>query len=322
MHGCLRWWQVGLHNDDATAISYASGIVSNSQCSLDTSNARAQVSGNTVRFSVPLSFKTSFWGLKTVYVLALDSGNLSSGWNTATTWTIPNSNVPPQPTSASPSSGLGATQTFTFGFNNPSGGLSISTASVLFNTGVSANNACYITYATGQIGLLNDAANATTYGLPGTAQTLSNSQCSIDLSTAGVSTSSYSYSTSLTMTVPITFSASFAVTKSIYGYGAMGSLSSGWITLGSWSVPSANTPPIAYPATSAYYGTYSFYDAAGAKTIGTALILINTGINSSGACYLQYSTGRLGLLNDNATAILYGTSSNSSLSNSQCTLSS
>ena len=55
---------------------------------------------------------------------------------------------------------------------------------MLFNTTLSRVNGCYLSYiaADNQLSLVSDAGNSSTSGHPGETGTVSNSQCSVDLS--------------------------------------------------------------------------------------------------------------------------------------------
>jgi hypothetical protein len=86
---------------------------------------------------------------------------------------------------------------------------------MLFNTSLSAVNGCYLRYSAGdnQLMLLSDNGTAWgTPGHPGTTGTLSNSQCSVDLSTTTVVASG----NTLTVSPTITFNSGFQTGVRIY----------------------------------------------------------------------------------------------------------
>jgi hypothetical protein len=62
---------------------------------------------------------------------------------------------------------------------------------------------------------------------------LGNSQCSVGMQSVALTLSG----TNLTLSLGITFSAGFAGAKNIYANGLGTSLSSGWQTMGTWTVP-------------------------------------------------------------------------------------
>jgi len=106
---------------------------------------------------------------------------------------------------------------------------------VLFQTSLVGQSACYAVYvrATNVITLYNDAGTAVAgTGTPGTAGTLSNSQCSINTLTSSASGSG----NSLTLTLALTFKPAFAGAKNAYMVVANSSnVSSGWQAKGVWT---------------------------------------------------------------------------------------
>jgi len=98
--------------------------------------------------------------------------------------------------------------------------------------------------------LYNDAGASGTSATLGTAGTLSNSQCSINAGTATVTTSGMN----LTLNLPVTFTAAYAGAKSVYMYAAGSSAASGWLPMGSWTVP---VPPAALSVASTHSGSFT-----------------------------------------------------------------
>jgi hypothetical protein len=82
---------------------------------------------------------------------------------------------------------------------------------------------------------LNDAG--TTWSAPvapGTAITLSNSQCSVNVGAASMTASGVD----LILNLPVTFTSAYNGSKGIYMYAASaGGTASGWTDQGSWLVP-------------------------------------------------------------------------------------
>jgi hypothetical protein len=66
----------------------ASGSIENANCRLTGAGFAVTGSGNTVTFTLPLTFKTAFAGTKRLYVAAGDAGGLSTGWVNAGSWTV------------------------------------------------------------------------------------------------------------------------------------------------------------------------------------------------------------------------------------------
>jgi hypothetical protein len=97
-------------------------------------------------------------------------------------------------------------------------------------------NSClaYYNRTTNQLFLFNDAGTAAlapaTLGGTGT---LSNSQCSIGVAAATVSTSG----NNLTLNLPVTFTAAYTGAKTTYMYAAGSTAASGWQSMGTWTAP-------------------------------------------------------------------------------------
>jgi hypothetical protein len=108
---------------------------------------------------------------------------------------------------------------------------------VLIHQQLQGANSCYLYYTKegNRLYLHNDAANALTAPLtPGGAGTISNSQCLVNGSTYSVTASA----NTVTLNLTITFTASFAESKNVFGYADdLGGLVSGWHILGTWTAP-------------------------------------------------------------------------------------
>jgi hypothetical protein len=118
--------------------------------------------------------------------------------------------------SVTPSAGYGITQQFSFVASSTSGAGDLAFVYMLFNPTVTRLNGCYLTYvASGnQLSLLSNDGATSTSGHPGAIGTLSNSQCSVDLSTTMVSASG----NTLTVSPMITFQSGFTPGLNIYMY--------------------------------------------------------------------------------------------------------
>jgi hypothetical protein len=113
--------------------------------------------------------------------------------------------LPPAPVSVTPSSGSGASQTFTFVFTDPNGASDIASTQIDIGAAQAAANACHLSY-TPASNLISLASNAGTWqtGLAvGSAGTSQNSQCAINEGASSVSASG----TSLTLNLALSFSA-------------------------------------------------------------------------------------------------------------------
>jgi hypothetical protein len=105
----------------------------------------------------------------------------------------------------------------------------------LINGPLDSAHGCYVYYAlaSNALYMVNDAASAFTAPLtPGSAGTLSNSQCTLN----GAGSSASGSGNTLTLALSISFTPAFAALQNIYGYALdSGGHVSGWQTLGSWT---------------------------------------------------------------------------------------
>jgi hypothetical protein len=139
-------------------------------------------------------------------------------------------------TSVTPSSGSGLSQTFTFAASSVDGYLDVQGGHVLFNSSLSGTHACwlYIERGGGRLWLASDDASGWNFIYPGTASTIQNSQCSI----SGSSYKANGSGNTVTVTVDITFTSSFAGTKTIFMEAiSMENADSGYEKKGTWTVP-------------------------------------------------------------------------------------
>jgi hypothetical protein len=227
-----------LENDGGTGVSAgvtpgSSSQVSNSQCTLKGTGSSYTASGNTGTLSVALTFSGSFTAQKNVYLLAGESNGTNSGWIQKGTWGV--SQGPPSVVSLSPSSGSGATQTFTAAYSDPNGAADLTSARILFNTSVSAASACYVLYypASNLLYLENDGGTGVSAGVtPGSSSQVSNSQCTLK----GTGSSYTGSGNTGTLSVALMFSGSFTAQKNVYLLaGESNGTNSGWIQKGTWT---------------------------------------------------------------------------------------
>ncbi len=227
--------------------------------------------------------------------------------------------------SLSPTSGSGATQTFTAAASDPNGAEHLATVRVLVNSNISGVNACYVVYYPGsnQLHLYNNAGTTFSAAVtPGSSAQVSNSQCM--LSGAG---SSYSMSgNDGTLAVALTFSGSAPENVYLESTDRTGA-SSGWVQKGTWGVsaglPAAVSlsPNAGAGTTQTFTGVYS--DPNGAADFATVRMLFNSSLNGVNACYVVYNrvVNGLYLANDAGTLLAPITpGSSAQVSNSQCTL--
>jgi len=224
-----------LKNDAGTALSAgvtpgSSATVSNSQCTLSGTGSSYSTSGNSATMNVALTFSSAFAAsAKNIYLYASEKNGTNSGWVQKGSWFI----SPPTVVSVTPSSGTGASQTFTAVYSDPNGAANISAAYVLFNTAISSANACYLQYipSSNLLYLKNDAGTGLTAGIaPGSSGTISNSQCTV----SGTGSSYVTLANSATLKVAITFTGT--TSENIYLYAAdKNATNSGWVQKGGWT---------------------------------------------------------------------------------------
>ena len=307
------------------------GSLANSQCGVNLASSTAEVSGSHLTLGLAMTFAARYAGAKNVYMYAAN-GSVNSGWQARGAWTVPAPAATLTADSVMPSSGGAASQTFALQYSDSNGGADISTAWVYITASFSGNsaNSClgYYARSTNTLYLLNDAGNGWgSGGTVGSAGSLSNSQCSVNLgsSSAGVS------ATHLTMNLAMTFAAGYAGAKSVYMYAANGSANSGWQMRGTWTVPglpAAVTADSVAPGNGSGFSqtfTLQYSDSHGAGDISTAWVYITSSFSTSAAnsCLVYYAqaTNTVYLLTDAGNVWGSGAAGSAgSLSNSQCSV--
>jgi hypothetical protein len=198
------------------------------------SASSVSVSGNVLTLNLAIGFQSGFAGAKNVYGGAQSSGGTSTGLQPLGAWTVAVTNQAPQAVSVSPSSGSGASQTFTFVYTDVNGAPDLGSAQAMINASNSGVSSCYVWVApvTGTIWLAGDAGNWPASLTLGTSGTLQNSQCSVNVGSSSATVSGNTYTLNLVMT----FASGFSGAKNIYSYAAnLTELNSGWQTVGAWT---------------------------------------------------------------------------------------
>jgi hypothetical protein len=195
-------------------------------------------SGNSFTLNLPVTFQAGYAGVKSIYMYAVDiSGTTSGSWQQLGTWTVPNAPNVPASIAVTPSSGSGLTQTFTLQYSDTSGASSLQSVWAWFGTSSTTVNSCLLSYsvAGNQLNLLNSADTAFMPATLGTATTLQNSECSLNVAAATVASSG----NTLTLNLPMTFLSSYAGAQSVYLYAidVLGATSGSWQHFGIWTVP-------------------------------------------------------------------------------------
>ncbi|HTC33301.1 MAG TPA: hypothetical protein VK724_08015 [Bryobacteraceae bacterium] len=255
----------------------------------------------------------------------------SSGTNSSAVWSFTTSkSAVPSIVSVMPNGQSGASQTFTLQYSDTAGASSLQSVWVWFTaTFGNAANSCLLSYqpATNQIYLDNDAGTASSSALVGTSTTLTNSQCSVNMST----TTAVLNGDTLTLSPAITFQAGYAGAKSIYMYAAdLLGASRGWQKLGTWSVPAGPGVATAVSVTptsgSRFSQTFTlqYSDTSGASNLQSVWVWFTAAFGDpASSCLLSYqpATNMVSLDNDAGMASVSATAGTSAtLENSQCSI--
>jgi uncharacterized repeat protein (TIGR01451 family) len=307
----------------------SAGTLANSQCTLNGTGSSASGSGQTLTLVVSLSATTAFLvGTQQLTMAAQDSEGVASGWQDRGTWT-PGADTPPTADSVTPNAASGPNQTFvlTYSAHNGRGYTDLNTTFARFY-GLNSNaNGCEVKYylPLNLIFLANDAGTTFEGGLKaGTAGTLANSQCTVNLAGSSASGSGQT----LTVTLSVSAKAAFTGSMPIY-MAAIDSedTKSGWQLRGTWNT--VDTPPTADSVTPNASGglnqtfalNYSVHNGLGYSDL--AWVYVRGNLETNG-CEVRYTPGSNGLylLNDAATAWLgpLAPGSTGTLANSQCTV--
>jgi hypothetical protein len=200
---------------------------------MNAANSTVIVSGTQVLITLELTFNSTFFGPKNIYMIAAE-GVISSGWTTVGTWTATGGS--PSVISSSPNAGAGTLQTFVFTVSDSSSQVNVTGLSMLFTTGAPTNiaNACYLVYdrRTSLIGLWDNTGNTTlaTKGL-GSSTTMQNSQCAVGFTSGAISGTAFQFSIQIQFTKP-----AFAGLKSIYLQTNEPNINSGFVYQGTFTV--------------------------------------------------------------------------------------
>jgi len=210
------------------------GIATNSQCTMNAANSTIVLGGTQLVITLDLTFNSTFFGAKNIYLYASETFT-NSGWTAVGTWTVTGGAA--SANSVSPNSGSGSSPTFVFTVTDSSSQTNLTGTTMLFTTGAPTDiaNACYLVYnrPAATIGLWDNTGNTTlsTKGL-GSSGNLLNSQCAVGFTVTFVSGDSIQFSIQLVFNTT-----NFAGLKSIYLEANEPNTNSGFVYQGSWTVP-------------------------------------------------------------------------------------
>ena len=307
------------------SIAPGSGSQQNTQCTLSGTGSSVSVAGTVLTLNLSITFQTAFNGSRNIYMQAADAF-ASNTWQQVGSWTVPANSL--AIVSVTPASGTGTSQTFTFLFSDTRGYTAIGSAQIIVNSPLSVANGCYLYFsrAANGIYLTNNAGTAWQGPVTiGQSATLQNSECTV--SAAGSSSSGAG--SNLTLNLALTFLPAFVGNKNVYVEAYDGTLDTGWVQKGSWTVTATALAIVSVTPNSGTGGSQSFAflysDTKGYATISSAQVIINNPLTANHACYLFFNRAAslIYLTNDAGTAwqtpITLG--QNTTLQNSQCTVS-
>ncbi len=298
------------------------GVLTNSQCTLNGAGTSVSSSGTTSTLTLSLTFKSSFAGAKSIFMYTDDTAGNNSNWRLLGSYTPTFTTSVPATVSVSPSTGSGSSQVFTAVYSNPAGATILNRRLFLINSALSAVGACFVQADPTGIYLVNDVDSALLGPLTASG-TLTNSQCTLN----GAGTSIVNSGTTSSLTASLNFKSSFGGARNMYMYtdDSAGN-NSNWQLRGSFTVAVGSSVPLAVSVTPAassgtsqvFTATYS--NVAGASVLNRRLFMINSVLSGSGGCFVQADPTGIYLVNDADSALLGPATGSGTLSNSQCTL--
>lgn len=212
----------------------STGTASNSQCALNSGNSTVVFGTTSVVLTLDLTFASAFSGAKNVYIFGAEASS-NTGWVQLGTWTV--TGGVPAAISVSPASGAGSSLTdFTFSVSDSSAATNLSSLAMLFTSGAPLNNAanaCSMVFniATSSVGLFADnGTTLNTKGL-GSSSNLENSQCAVGFTGITMSGTSAQFVVQL-----LFFPLKFGGAKAVYLAANEPSSTSGWVSVGAWTV--------------------------------------------------------------------------------------
>ena len=117
--------QISLLGDNGTqwqaATLGSATILENSQCSINVAAATVSLSGNTLTWNVPMTFKPAYAGLKNTYLHGIDLSGASSGWQQLGNWTVASTVGTPTAVSVTPNSSVGNEPDFALQYSDTAG---------------------------------------------------------------------------------------------------------------------------------------------------------------------------------------------------------
>jgi hypothetical protein len=334
-----------LMNDAGTTwsgfIPAGSGSVANSRCTLSGAGASGSVSDNNLTVTFPVTFAAVPPDTRNTFGLAIDTGGLNSGWKALGSWSIPAAGPSlPELVSLAPTTGSGASGTFTAVFRHPGGPTKHYLGYMLFLplpnvVSFQAQGSCLIEYnrISNGMRLIDNAGTGwlgPIEGVPvaGTTPPLSNNACTVTVSGVTVNFSG----TDMIVSVPVTFKPA-GVTFVLGTFLQEQDTSGAWTDFrqyGNWVVPGAPTKAGPYivgsnppsGAGSSTTLTVTVGHTNGLPTLGDVHIRYNTAIVGGSPCHIVYfsQTNQVALVNDAQTGIVGPVALGTALGTGRCSI--
>jgi alpha-tubulin suppressor-like RCC1 family protein len=249
-----------LFNDGGNAIlgGFSPGsanTITNSQGSLNCAATTVSTSGNNLTINWNFTPASGYTGAKNLYLVAADTANANSGWQSLGAWTLNPPNSAPTVVSVSPGSGssiAGTARALTAIYSDADGAADITSARLMVSGALSGGHSLYGYYdrKANTLYLFNDAGNGIIGGFaPGSANVITNSQGSLNCATTTVSSSG----NQLTVNWDFTPAVGYTGNKNLYLAATdTAGANSGWRSLGTWAItaPSAQTAATKRPSAS------------------------------------------------------------------------
>ena len=300
--------------------AFGSGTLANSQCALNLALSSATPNGTSLSLTLSLTFSAAFAGPKNVYMLATGAGGSATGWIARGTWTVAGTIAA---SSVTPSSGAGPFQDFVLAYSD-SFGVTVDLTAARLRVGAAANlsaGTCTIEYnAVSGVVRMQDNAGIWGAAVPFGSGTLSNSQCTLNLAQSSATRNG----TNLSLTLRLTFSGSFSGPKNLYMLAASaGGSSTGWLSRGTWTVPTPVVSAISVSPNTGSGSTQTFM-LVYADSFGITTDLKVAQVRFAGddglSCNVDYNgiTSLVRIKGDTGTPGPWTPLGSGSLANSQC----
>jgi hypothetical protein len=281
----------------SSTITPGSGSQANGQCTLNGAGSSVTTSGATLTLNLALTFQPAFGGARNVYLQAVaPSGTVA--WQQRGAWTVP---ATVQAVSVTPSTGSGATQTFSFQFTDTAGATALTSVSALVSSALTTAGSCEVDYyrASNALQLLTDSGGQPSSILTPGSGSQQNSQCILNGAGSSVTTSG----NTLTLNLALTFQTAYGGVKNVYmdAVDALGT--SGWQQKGAWTVPVTVQAVSVTPSTgSGTTQTFSFQfsDSVGPTDLTSVSALVAPTLTAVASCEVDYyrTSNTLRLLTD------------------------